>query len=166
MKTLLIILIAFCTNSSLTITSKSFLSNGPIPSNYTCDGENLSPALHIENLPKATKTIAIIVHDPDAPVEGGFTHWIAWNIGPTKDIPENFKGGKQGLNGANKAGYTGPCPPSGIHHYHFNVYALDTILMLDANTNKEDLEKAMEGHILAQGDLVGFYEMKKVVSGK
>ncbi len=161
MKTILIILTAFLIDGSLTITSTSFAENGQIPSKYTCDGDNITPSLHINNLPKETKTMAVIMHDPDAPKKGGFTHWVVWNIEPMMNIPENFKGGDNGMNGANIDGYTGPCPPYGIHHYHFNVYALDTKLTLETTTGKDGLEKAMQGHILAKGELIGLYERKK-----
>ncbi|MCE9538947.1 MAG: YbhB/YbcL family Raf kinase inhibitor-like protein [Bacteroidetes bacterium] len=166
MKVLLTLMVAFFLHTSLTVTSTSFPKDGLIPSKYTCDGTNLSPSLQIQDLPKGTKTMALIIHDPDAPMEGGITHWIVWNIPPTKSIPENLKGGIQGMNGANQTGYTGPCPPSGKHHYHFNVYALDTELLLSKNTNKDQLEKAMEGHILSEGNLIGLYERKKEVSDK
>lgn len=166
MKFLLTLMVAPFVLASLTVTSTSFPKDGSIPSKYTCDGTNLSPSLQIQDLPNDTKTIAIIMHDPDAPMEGGLTHWVAWNIAPTKSIPENFEGGKQGRNGANQNGYTGPCPPSGVHHYHFNVYALDTELSLGKNTNKDELEKAMEGHILSEGNLIGLYERKIEVSDK
>lgn len=148
----------FIATSTLTISSTSFTENGVIPIKYTCDGDNLSPALHFQDLPKETVSIAIILHDPDASKAGGFTHWIAWNINPTIDIPENYKGGEQGTNDAQKQGYIGPCPPSGTHHYHFKIYALDAILTLDKNVNKTTLEKAMKGHILAKGELVGLYK--------
>ena len=144
--------------SALTISSTGFIGNGLIPIKYTCDGDNISPSLHFQNLPKGTVSMAIIMHDPDATKAGGFTHWITWNINPEKDIPENFKGGEQGMNDAQKQGYLGPCPPSGTHHYHFKVYALDAILALDRNASKTDLEKAMKGHILAKGELVGLYK--------
>ncbi len=160
-KTMMLLMTALVTGSGLTITSTSFPANGNIPSVYTCEGNNTSPALHIGGLPTGTKSLAIIVHDPDAPMAGGFTHWVAWNIAPTGDITENFKGGEQGLNGAGKAGYMGPCPPSGTHHYHFMIYALDTKLKLDKSTNKAGLEKAMDGHILQQGDLIGLYKKVK-----
>jgi Raf kinase inhibitor-like YbhB/YbcL family protein len=146
---------------ALTITSPAFRGNGMIPSKYTCEGENSSPALHIEALPTGTRSLAIILHDPDAPIEGGFTHWVVWNIDPIQDIPENFKGGTQGFNSADKSGYRGPCPPSGTHHYHFRIYALDTKLELPKNAHKDQLEKAMQGHILSEGDLVGLYKKTK-----
>ena len=147
--------------ASLTITSPVFQANGNIPAKYTCEGDNSSPALHIDAIPEGCKSLAIIVHDPDAPASGGFTHWVAFNIDPMTDIPQNYKGGIQASNGAGKTGYTGPCPPSGTHHYHFMVYALDTKLSLDKKAGKAQLEKAMEGHILSKGDLVGLYKRSK-----
>lgn len=152
----------FIATNSLTISSTSFTENGLIPVKYTCDGENISPSLHFQNLPKETVSLAIIMHDPDAPKTGGFTHWIAWNINPVKDIPENFKGGEQGMNEAQKQGYIGPCPPSGTHHYLFKVYALDAILTLNKNSNKTDLEKVMKNHILAKGELIGLYKKSSI----
>ena len=95
--------------------------------------------------------------DPDAPMKGGFTHWVIWNIATDGNIPENFKNDNRGLNSAKQPGYKGMCPPSGTHHYHFMVYALDTKLNIDNNTDKEALEKAMKGHVLASGDLVGLF---------
>ena len=153
--------IAFFVNATLTITSSNFTENGMIPSKYTCEGENTSPALHIADLPAEAKSLAIIMHDPDAPMKGGFTHWVAWNIDPTADISENFNGGVEGMNGAKKAGYTGPCPPNGTHHYHFMVFALDTKLTLDKSSNKDQLEKAMQGHIISKGEMVGLYRKVK-----
>jgi len=158
---LTIILNTIIATSTITISSTSFTENGMIPIKYTCEGENISPALHFQNLPKEAVSLAIVVHDPDAPKAGGFIHWVAWNINPVLDIPENYKGGEQGMNDARESGYMGPCPPSGTHHYHFKVYALDTILTLDKNASKTMLEKAMIGHILAEGDLVGLYKKIK-----
>jgi len=91
------------------------------------------------------------------PLEGGFTHWVVWNIN-VGDIPEGFKGADQGMNGAKQHGYKGMCPPTGTHHYHFMVYALDTKLDIDKNTDKAGLEKSIQGHILSQGELVGLYK--------
>ncbi|MBN9482958.1 MAG: hypothetical protein BGO70_01945 [Bacteroidetes bacterium 43-93] len=146
------------TGSGLNVTSPVFNNNGMIPHKYSCDGDNVNPPLSIEHLPVGTKTVALIVHDPDAPVKGGFTHWVAWNIKPGLLITENYKDAEQGLNGSGKKGYTGMCPPSGTHHYHFMAYALDVTLNIDKRTDKKYLEKAMQGHILAQGDLVGLYK--------
>jgi len=153
---------AFFPGATLKITSSSFVNKGLIPVKYSCEGEEISPPLHISEIPSGTKSIAIIVHDPDAPMKGGFTHWVVWNIEPgNADIPENFKGAQQGLNGAHKEGYIGMCPPSGTHHYHFMVYALNAKLDINKQTDKDGLEKSMKGHILAQGDLVGLYKKTK-----
>jgi Raf kinase inhibitor-like YbhB/YbcL family protein len=154
-------LISIIMNAMLTVTSPAFGANSMIPIKYTCEGTSVSPALHVGEFPAQTKSLAIIVHDPDAGRPGGFTHWVAFNIDPAADIPEGFKGGVQAMNGAQKPGYMGPCPPTGTHHYHFMVYALDTRLDITAQAGKAELEKAMEGHILAQGDLIGLYKKTK-----
>lgn len=146
--------------TGLLISSSAFTNNGAIPSRYSCEGDQDSPPLHISNIPATAKSLALILHDPDAPVRGGFTHWVVWNLDTKGDIPMNFKGGEQGLNSAHKKGYVGMCPPSGTHHYHFMAYALDTKLQLPASTDKEKLEQAMKGHVLAQGDLIGLYQKK------
>ena len=153
---------SFSDSPVLKITSTSFVNDGPIPAKYSCEGEDVSPPLLISNIPSGTKSLAIILHDPDAPMKGGFTHWVVWNIEPGDNkISENFKGARQGLNSAGQPGYAGMCPPSGTHHYHFMVYALDTKLNIDIKTNKAGLEKSMQGHVLAQGDLVGLYKKNK-----
>jgi hypothetical protein len=146
---------------TLTVTSTSFSNNGNIPKKYTCQGEQVSPPLKITGIPSGAKTLALILHDPDAEMPGGFTHWVVWNIPANGNMPENFKGADQGWNGAKKTGYIGMCPPTGVHHYHFMVYALDTRLTLDKNTDKAGLEKAMTGHILGKGELIGLYEKSK-----
>ena len=150
---------AFTDNKHLTVTSSAFVNNGMIPVKYTCLGQQASPPLTIANIPEGTKSLAIIVHDPDAPMKGGFTHWVILNIEPeTKTVPENFKNDDEGQNSMQQRGYMGMCPPKGAHHYHFMVYALDVKLNLDKKTNKAALEKVMNGHILAQGDLVGTFD--------
>lgn len=147
--------------SQLTVTSPSFSANGMIPAKYTCQGQQVSPPLQVTGMPSGTKSLAIILHDPDAPMPGGFTHWVIWNLPTDGNIAEGFKGAEQGLNGGKQPGYTGMCPPSGVHHYHFMVYALDENLRLDkSSTTKAILEKAMSGHILAKGELVGLYQKK------
>ena len=141
----------------LTVKSPSFESNKSIPKKYTCDDQSINPPLTIEGTPKETKSLALIVDDPDAP-SGTFDHWVVWNIPPsTSKIAEKTAPGTEGLNGMRKPGYTGPCPPSGTHRYFFKVYALDTELNLGAKSTKRDLEKAMQGHILAKGELIGLY---------
>ena len=141
----------------LTIKSPSFQPNSPIPKKYSCDGENTNPQLTIEGTPKESKSLALIVDDPDAP-NGTFDHWVVWNIPPsTTKIAEHSVPGTEGLNGARKKGFMGPCPPSGTHRYFFKIYALDTELNLGAKSTKRDLEKAIQGHILAKGELIGLY---------
>ena len=146
-------------SDSLKVTSSAFANGGKIPKKYTCDDAELSPPLRIENLPKGAKTVALIVDDPDAPGRT-WTHWLVWNIDPkTADIRENSipQNGVQGTNDFGKVKYGGPCPPSGTHHYYFRVYALDGPVSLAASATKEALEKAMTGHIVAKGSLMGTY---------
>ena len=155
------IMASFTSQTTLTVTSTSFTNNGNIPSKYSCEGSQASPPLTIKGVPSGAKSLAMILHDPDAPMPGGFTHWVVWNIPTDGIIPEDFKGAEQGFNGAKKSGYIGMCPPSGTHHYHFKVYALDTRLTIDRNTDKAGLEKAITGHILAEGEIVGLYAKMK-----
>jgi Raf kinase inhibitor-like YbhB/YbcL family protein len=146
----------------LKLSSTAFQHNGLIPSKYTCDGADINPPLMMENAPQSTKSLALIVDDPDAPA-GTWVHWVMWNISPsTNDIKENTipQGAEQGTNDFRKRSYGGPCPPSGTHRYFFKLYALDTILSLAPNTTKASLEKAMKGHIAAQGELIGLYKRK------
>jgi len=153
---------SFTSQTQLTVTSTSFKDNGNIPGKYSCEGTQASPPLAVTGVPSDAKSLALILHDPDAPMPGGFTHWVVWNIPTEGNIPEDFKGAEQGFNGAKRSGYIGMCPPSGTHHYHFKVYALDTRLTIDRNTDKAGLEKAMAGHILGEGEIVGLYaKMKK-----
>lgn len=132
-------------------------SDGYIPKKYTCEGESISPPLTIDNLPPNTKSLAIIMDDPDA-THGTFDHWVVWNIPPGSSIAEATAEGTAGLNGKKENKYTGPCPPSGVHHYHFKVYALDTKLSLPKDTDKKALEEAMKSHILGSGELVALYQ--------
>ena len=151
--------VSFRPGDDLVVTSTAFKNNTMIPSKYSCEGKEVSPPLHIANIPSAAKCLALIVHDPDAPMKGGFTHWVMWNLDVKGEIPEGFKNKPQGLNSMKQKGYKGMCPPSGTHHYHFIVYALNELLELDpTTTDKAALEKAMDGHILAQGELVGLYK--------
>ena len=152
---------SFAGKSNLDITSPVFKNDGMIPAKYSCEGADISPALQLGKIPAGAKSLALILHDPDAPMPGGFTHWVMWNMALDGKIPENYKGADQGNNGMKQNGYKGMCPPTGTHHYHFMVYALDTKLTLDKNTDKAGLEKAMQGHILASGDLVGLYKKAK-----
>jgi Raf kinase inhibitor-like YbhB/YbcL family protein len=147
---------------SLKVTSSAFSDGGKIPKKFTCDNSNVSPPLRIENLPKAVKSLALIVDDPDAPGRT-WTHWLLWNIDPKAteiredDVPPNAV---QGTSDFGSARYGGPCPPSGQHRYYFKAYALDTILSLPSSAKKAVLEKAngrthrrqgkFDGHLLAR----------------
>ncbi len=138
------------------LSSPAFEPNQTIPKKYSCDGEN--PPLAIENIPKNTESLSLIVDDPDAP-SGNFVHWVLFNISPQqKTIDESTAPGVEGKNSLGTAGYTGPCPPCGkLHHYHFKIYALNTILNLTENATKRELESAMKNHIIAQGRLIGLF---------
>jgi hypothetical protein len=136
-----------------------FKHNGYIPAKYTCDGENVNPPLNIRGFPKETKSLVLIVDDPDAPM-GTWDHWVVWNISPRETIKENTVPGTEGLNDFRKHSYGGPCPPSGTHRYFFKVYALDTMLELSPNSKKRDVEKAMIGHMLSKGEIVGLYRRR------
>jgi Raf kinase inhibitor-like YbhB/YbcL family protein len=145
--------------SKLSIASPKFPHNGMIPSKYTCDGADVSPPLTIGSIPEGTRSLALIVDDPDAPM-GTWVHWLVWNIGAdTKEIPENSvpRGALQGMNDFRKQAYGGPCPPSGTHRYFFKLYALDTVLALKVGATKARIEEAMKGHVLAQAEWIGLY---------
>ena len=144
--------------------SPAFSHNEAIPAQYTCDGANISPALAWSGAPTGTNSFALIVDDPDAPAKV-WVHWILFNMPDTVNaLTENtdigpFIQGATDFDG--KQGYGGPCPPSGTHHYHFTLYALDTLFDLPAGTSKKELLKAMHGHILEQATLIGTYQKKK-----
>jgi Raf kinase inhibitor-like YbhB/YbcL family protein len=141
----------------LSVNSSAFENNKFIPAKYTCDGDDVNPPLTIEGVPEGTKTLALIVDDPDAPM-GTWDHWIVWNISATASkIAENTVPGTEGMNDFRRRSYGGPCPPSGTHRYFFKVYALDVKLDLSPTSRKRDVEKAMQGHVLAKGELVGLY---------
>src|SRR5258705_3953650 len=144
---------------NLAVQSVAFANNGHIPSKYTCEGEDINPPIEINDIPGETKSLAIIVEDPDAP-GGVFTHWLLWNISPSEEIAENTNQGVSGINDFGKTGYGGPCPPSGAHHYYFKIYALDKELNITAGENKNALLEGMNGHIVATGELMGRYKKK------
>ncbi len=148
--------------AAVTITSTAFENNGNIPVKYTCDGDDVNPPLIIKDIPPGTESIALIADDPDAPM-GTWVHWVVWNIPPdTREIGEDSvpSGAQQGINDFRKHDYGGPCPPSGTHRYFFKAYALDRALDLSENSRKEDLEKAMKGHVLAEALIIGLYKRK------
>ena len=150
--------------SGIKLTSKAFNEGQAIPRGYTCDGANVSPPLEWTGVPKSAKTLVIVADDPDAPA-GTWVHWVLYNlpydvIGMVENTPpiETLSGGgMQGTNDFQKTGYGGPCPPRGSHRYFFKIYALDSELPLKPGASKADLEPAMEGHIISQGQLIGTY---------
>lgn len=141
---------------NLSVSSPAFEQNKLIPAKYTCDGDDVNPPLIIEGLPKETKSLVLIVDDPDAPM-GTWDHWVVFNIRPTRKIEEATVPGTEGINTWRRHSYGGPCPPGGTHRYFFKVYALNTMLPLNSNATKKDLEKAVKGHVLAKGEIVGLY---------
>jgi Raf kinase inhibitor-like YbhB/YbcL family protein len=147
------------------VSSPAFEEGGMIPRKYTCDGADVSPALAWTGIPDGAKTIALISDDPDCPT-GTWVHWVLFNlpasrqelaeaVPPNKELPG---GAKQGRNDFGRIGYGGPCPPGGTHRYFFRLYALDSELNPAAGATKADLLKAMQGHILAEGQLMGRYK--------
>ena len=153
---------------NIQITSVAFSEGQPIPQKYTCQGGNVSPPLAWTNTPPNTRSFALITDDPDAPV-GTWVHWVLYDLPPTTtELPENTLkslqlpgGARQGSNSSHGIGYEGPCPPPGKpHRYFFKLYALDMILDLKPGLTKKDLLKAMEGHVLAEGQLMGTYQRK------
>ena len=143
------------------ITSSAFQEGGNVPSKFTCEGSDTSPPLQITGIPSQAKSLVLIADDPDAP-SGLFTHWLIWNIPPqTTSISEgNAPRGVHGTNDFGKSGYKGPCPPSGTHMYSFKVFALDRELDLHGGSKRSQLDAAMKGHVIAQGELVGRYTRK------
>ena len=141
----------------LMVSSPAFEHGGVIPSKYTCEGQNISPELVIKDIPKEAKSLVLIMDDPDAPGKT-FDHWIMWNIPPHESIMENRAPGVQGKNGKGTNKYIGPCPPTGLHHYYFKVYALDRMLDLPAGSDKSAVEAAMHDYVISSGQLVGVYQ--------
>lgn len=141
------------------LTSPEFENNQPIPARFTCEGEDINPALAIENAPPGAKSFALIVDDPDAPM-GTWVHWVVFNIPPCGRIGENSVPGRLGVTNSGGSDYHGPCPPSGTHRYFFKLYALDALLDLKQGATKGALEKAMRGHILEEAELVGKYKRR------
>ena len=152
----------------MNLTSPNFENNGDIPGQFTCDGEDISPALEWSDVPAGTKSLALIVDDPDAPDPANprmtWVHWVLYNLpADTDSLPEGISdaglpsGTLQGINDWGRAGYGGPCPPVGKHRYFHKLYALDTVLSDLNQPKKADIEMAMEGHILGKAELVGLY---------
>lgn len=147
--------------TALTLSSPDFAQGTAIPSSYTCKGQNFNPPLHIVGTPPRTLSLALIMHDPDS-VNGDFVHWLMWDIPPsTKAITANSVpvGAVQGANGSGQPKYMGPCPPAGTgtHRYMFELYALDDLVNLPPGSNRAELEKTMENHVLAKTTLTGLF---------
>ena len=149
---------------TLVISSTAFADGQSIPRQYSCMGPGISPPLSWSEAPAATQSMALVLDDPDAPA-GTFVHWVIYNIpASSAGLPEALPadeqladGTLQGTNSARRTGYSPPCPPSGTHHYFFKLYAVDTMLTLGAGAGKQELLKAMQGHIVAQGELMGTF---------
>ena len=139
------------------ITSSAFGHKQMIPQKYSCKGDDVNPPLEISGFPEGTKSLALIVDDPDAPM-GTWVHWVVFDIPVTNEIPENSIPGKQGYNNFDRNDWGGPCPPSGTHRYFFKIYALDTVLNLPEGVKKNQVEKAMQGHVLDKAELVGLFK--------
>jgi Raf kinase inhibitor-like YbhB/YbcL family protein len=154
---------------AMTITSSVFRAGEVIPTKYSCEGANISPPVQWDGVPAAARSLALICDDPDAPM-GTWVHWVLYNL-PTNvsNLPEHVpasemlsSGPKQGMNDFKRIGYGGPCPPPGkTHRYYFKLYALDVELALKPRATKQELLRAMEGHILAEAQLMGTYQRKK-----
>ena len=153
------------------LTSQDFRDQGEIPMKHTCQGEDVSPGMAWSDVPEGTKSLALIVDDPDAPDPASpkmtWVHWVLYNIPvAARSLPQGVKekdlpkGTSQGLNDWKKTGYGGPCPPIGRHRYFHKLYALDAVLPDLKKPTKAQLEKAMEGHVLSKAELVGLYQKK------
>ena len=156
----------------LTLTSPAFLGNGPIPTKYTCDGEDTSPPLEWSEVPERTKSLALIVDHPDAPDPAApkmrFVHWVLYNIpAEERGLPEGAggerlpDGAREGRNDFKKRGYGGPCPPIGRHRYVFTLYALDKSFNDAGAVSKSELEAAMKSHVIEKAELIGTYERSR-----
>jgi Raf kinase inhibitor-like YbhB/YbcL family protein len=147
---------------NLKVTCPAFEEGTHIPITYTCDGDNVNPAIYVNNIPADTKSLAIILEDRSAGSKP-ISHWLAWNIvvADSNVIPENSITGIEGTNSMGKHGYSGPCSPKDVHKYYFKVYALNSMLTLKDGANRNALEKMMKGHILRTGELMGHYKQRE-----
>jgi hypothetical protein len=137
--------------------SPEFGNDEMIPSRFTCDGQDVNPPLSVAEIPEDAKSLALVIRDPDAPGRT-WIHWVVYNIPVTLEIAENSVPGKQGMNDFGRREYGGPCPPSGTHRYMFELYALDANLSLEEGKSCDELEKALQGHILDKAQFVCLYE--------
>lgn len=173
---LVLVIVPSSKNSSIThpnqttmeLTSTAFTHQGPIPAAYTCDGSRgTNPPLHIKNVPQGAATLVLVMDDPDVPralkADGVFDHWVLYNIPPdTAEIPQGGTAGSVGVNGAGVQAYTGPCPPKDYepseHRYVFTLYAIDVVLQFEQAPTKSQVLSNMQGHIIAQTELIGLYK--------
>jgi len=156
---LFIIAAIIATSASFSISSSEFKDRENIPKRCTCQGDDYNPEIELSDFPDATKSLVLIMDDPDViHNHSSYIHWIVWDIPPTTTIEENSTPGVTGKNSAGTYGYTGPCPASGVHRYYITVYALDVLLNLGKDSDKKSVEKAMEGHIIGKSELMGYYE--------
>jgi Raf kinase inhibitor-like YbhB/YbcL family protein len=157
---------------AMTLTSPAFEQEGQVPSKYTCEGDDISPPLAWDGVPGGTKSLVLIIDDPDAPDPKApqlvWVHWVVYNIPPdTKSLPENAskaglpQGAALGQNDFKKTAYGGPCPPIGRHRYFHKLYALDTVLADLGHPTKDRLLNAMKGHVLAEAQIIGTYEKER-----
>jgi len=152
---------------AIKLVSSAFQEGGMIPADYTCDGRDISPPLSWSGVPEKAVTLALICDDPDAPL-GTWVHWVLYNLpASVRELPAGVppderlaNGAVQGRNDFRRLGYGGPCPPGGTHRYYFKLYALDKALDLKPGATKKELLKAMEGHVLAEGQLMGRYKRR------
>lgn len=144
------------------MTSPAFVDGKPIPSIFSCDGDDINPPLTIEGIPPEAKSLALVMDDPDAP-RGLWVHWVLWNIDPSTALIAKGSvppGAEQGVNSWERKKYGGPCPPSGTHRYYFRLFALKDWLKIPASSTRKDLDRAMQGKILARCELFGTYSRK------
>jgi Raf kinase inhibitor-like YbhB/YbcL family protein len=154
--------------NTMKVESSAFSEGGLMSARFSCDGEDISPLLTWKEAPAGTRSFALICDDPDAPM-GTWIHWVIYNIpGNAMQLEENIpphkelsNGTMQGTNSWSRIGYGGPCPPSGTHRYFFKLYALDTMIELKPGVNKDQLFRAMAGHILAEAQLIGKYKRQR-----
>lgn len=148
----------------MNLTSSAFENDRVIPKKYSCEGIGMNPPLRITDYPMNTVSFAILVHDPDAPV-GDFLHWLIWNVDPNVDEIAGGSapiGSVEGINGMGELGWVGPCPPHGLHHYEFHIYALDKMLEIPETSTRSDFLQAIDGHVLEEATLVGLYEKENI----
>jgi len=143
--------------AGMKISSPEFKNQESIPKKFTCEGQDINPALIIEGIPEGSKSLALIMDDPDAPI-GTWVHWVVFDIPIISRIDENSVPGKLGITNSGRPDFHGPCPPSGTHRYFFKIYALDSVLNLKEGLSKGALEQAMKPHILEKAELVGLYQ--------